>query len=121
MPLARPVRLLLARAVWRQVQPDVLEMISRLVSEQGLTPEEARDFALDQIRDLLPHLRSPIMRGLGKLGAKIDGALEWKFLGEDARAWAEAHDDITPLLRAAADLAIRLLSKEADGTTAPLR
>jgi hypothetical protein len=124
MPLPRPIRLLFARAVWRQISPDVLEMISRLVTEEHLTTEEARDFALEQVRDILPHLRAPILRGLGKIGARLDNALEWEWVrSDDARAWLEAHDDITPLLRASADLAIRLISREQEAGRAvvPLR
>jgi hypothetical protein len=123
MPLPKLTRRLFARAVWRSVKDDALKIIADLVAE-GMTPDEARDYALEEIRDLLPYLRGPIHRALTRLAVRIDDAVEWQWVkSEKLRDWLEAYDDIGPLLRASADLAIRILSRdqEGGGTAAPLR
>lgn len=123
MPLPKPVRRIFARAVWRQIGPSALRTISDLVA-QGMPIEEARDFALDEVRELLPHLRAPLLRRLTRLGERLDERAEWKWIkSEQIREWVEAYDDIGPLLRALASLSIDLLTNADDdqegGATVP--
>lgn len=123
MPLPKLTRRIFARAVWRSIKDDALKIMSDLVAE-GMTPEEARDYALEEVRDLLPYLRGPIHRALSSLGDRLDERAEWAWVkSEKLRDWLEAYDDVGPLLRASADLAIRILSRdqEGGGTIAPLR
>jgi hypothetical protein len=121
LPVIRPIRATLARLVWRRVADDVINLAVDLVND-GITPEEAIDFGLSVGLEALDTAGPALVRAAGELGERIDDALTWGWVkNADRRAWLEAHDDLSPFLRALARRALAALQQEAGQTTRPLR